>query len=809
MESADRLVPAAEPAPDAARRLFVAPALAVVDEYPSRVRSAFDGMRVLAAAFAVLLLGAIGIWADQAADGLNADLVQTVDSLPAPLTDSLQFLSGLSAVAGVGTVIIALLVRNRFQQLLEGVIVAAITVGVCLLLDWAVDAGGHTALYHSLTLATHTGTSEPLDAFLAAWAALMISSGIALRRFLLGVLVAAFVLYAISALGSARSSALSLAMSAVVGMTVALAVRYVVGAVNERTPADEIARMLNRHHLGIVAIERIARGSASRSYRASTAEGRAYYIEVLDRESVATGWFYRAYRLVRLQGELTAGLALSIDRAAERRILLGLSAQAAGARVPRLIGGYSCDDRTNVLAYEHITATPLADLGRPPTDAEIADLWRNSELLHDTGVSHPRLTPRRVRIDDDGAIVLPILEDGSVVAGPVRLDIDRAQTLITTALLVGPEHAIRLARRALSEDDLKGVLAVLQPIALTREIRHSLRQHKSLLDDLRTAWSGEDELPVPEMPRLERVRPRTVIALVGLIIAAWLLIGQLGSVDLATVLGTAHWQWVPLLLVASALTYVAAALSVMGYVREKLSLLRTTFVQLAASFVGFVLPPALGPLAINIRYLQRAGLSTPAAATAVGTSQLVNAAAHALLLAGVAAATGREASQAPDIPPWAWFALAGLGVAALVAVAFPQVRRWLAAQLLSIVRDVGPRLLDLVNRPFKLVQAISGAVLLSAANVAALWCAVRAFHGSTAILTVAVIYLAGAAVGSVAPTPGGMGAIEVAMATGLATAGMPSAAAVSAVLLFRIGTFWLPVPVGWAAMHHLQRQNAL
>jgi uncharacterized membrane protein YbhN (UPF0104 family) len=32
---------------------------------------------------------------------------------------------------------------------------------------------------------------------------------------------------------------------------------------------------------------------------------------------------------------------------------------------------------------------------------------------------------------------------------------------------------------------------------------------------------------------------------------------------------------------------------------------------------------------------------------------------------------------------------------------------------------------------------------------------------------------------------------------------------VSAVLLFRLCTFWLPVPLGWLAFHWLQRRDAL
>jgi uncharacterized membrane protein YbhN (UPF0104 family) len=33
--------------------------------------------------------------------------------------------------------------------------------------------------------------------------------------------------------------------------------------------------------------------------------------------------------------------------------------------------------------------------------------------------------------------------------------------------------------------------------------------------------------------------------------------------------------------------------------------------------------------------------------------------------------------------------------------------------------------------------------------------------------------------------------------------------AVSAVLLYRLLTFWLPVPVGWVALKYLERRHAL
>jgi uncharacterized membrane protein YbhN (UPF0104 family) len=38
---------------------------------------------------------------------------------------------------------------------------------------------------------------------------------------------------------------------------------------------------------------------------------------------------------------------------------------------------------------------------------------------------------------------------------------------------------------------------------------------------------------------------------------------------------------------------------------------------------------------------------------------------------------------------------------------------------------------------------------------------------------------------------------------------MPTAQAITAVLLFRTVTFWLPVLAGWVSLHYLQRRDVL
>jgi len=47
------------------------------------------------------------------------------------------------------------------------------------------------------------------------------------------------------------------------------------------------------------------------------------------------------------------------------------------------------------------------------------------------------------------------------------------------------------------------------------------------------------------------------------------------------------------------------------------------------------------------------------------------------------------------------------------------------------------------------------------------------------------------------------------LAAGLTAIGIPAHEAIPAVLLFRVATFWLPIPAGWTAYLLLERRGVL
>jgi uncharacterized protein (TIRG00374 family) len=71
------------------------------------------------------------------------------------------------------------------------------------------------------------------------------------------------------------------------------------------------------------------------------------------------------------------------------------------------------------------------------------------------------------------------------------------------------------------------------------------------------------------------------------------------------------------------------------------------------------------------------------------------------------------------------------------------------------------------------------------------------YHVPLAALTVS--YAVANAVGSLAPTPGGLGAIEGLMITLLVSFDVPSPQAIAVVLVYRLINFWIPIPVGFGS----------
>ena len=789
-------------------------AIQVTDQLERRIRKPIDGLRCIMSCIWIFLLAVVAVAAAATATGVETDIVGASRRLPHALLVVAPPIALFALLILPVALAVIQLVRRRVRHLAEAVATGLLAGAAAEVANILLSHPAAARLYDAIIM-SHPGVShvDALDPYLAGLVAYATMIGLAGRPAWRNALGLAISVYAIVQLAALHTTVLSILITLLAGRAIGLGVRYGAGSTSQRPPAREIAAALSAGDLAVTAIRRVRQSgpvmAGSRHYAATTQDSRQLDVVVFDRDQQAAGAFYRLYRLLRVQEQVSRSTPLSVDHTVERRALLSYATENAGVSTPRLRTLVRVGPEAAVLAYDHCEGTTLAQRNPGCTDAELGSIWDAVTQLHAHHVTHRGLTADRIVFTPDDRVMLLDPGDGDVAASDLQIHLDLAQLIAELALFVGPEKSAGLAVEKVGGSDLVAVLPLLQPVALARSTRKALRRRRDVLPTVRkvllAAVPGGEVAPV----QLERIRPRALVTLVATVAATYLLAGELARASPGSVLRSADWRWGAVALALSAVTYVGAALSLSGFVAERLNFLRTLLVQLAGSFVTLVTPAAVGGAALNVRYLQRRKIPAPVAVASVGVSQVVAFVLHILLLVVFAAIAG-TGTKSPITPPtWAYFVLAGLVVLAGVVLAVPAGRRLVRARLSPTFGQVLPRLLEVAQHPRKLGEGLGGALLLSLAYTLCLAACVAAFGRSVPFAKIGFVYLTGSAIGSIIPTPGGLGAVEAALTAGLTAAGVPGAVAVSAVLLFRLLTFWLPVPFGWAALNFLERQQDL
>lgn len=298
-----------------------------------------------------------------------------------------------------------------------------------------------------------------------------------------------------------------------------------------------------------------------------------------------------------------------------------------------------------------------------------------------------------------------------------------------------------------------------------------------------------------------------VVLLVGAVVV---LVPVLRSFpQMVTAVRTANPVWFPVALAAVALGQVAAAWSQNACVCDPPPLGRTVRMMIATSFVGTVTPASVGGLALGVRYYRTQGFPTRTATAAVTLQGVVQVATHLVLVAVLGVVLGRNlelatSGQAHVVVLWT---LVVLLVAAVVVLAVPPLRAWVAGVIDGQVRPALGEVATLLRSPGRLVLVVSGAALTTIANAAVLWACLEALGQPHRALAAALATMVGGTVASAAPTPGGIGAVEAALVASLSSVGVAASTAVPAVLLYRLLYTWLPFLVGWWQYRSLVREG--
>jgi uncharacterized membrane protein YbhN (UPF0104 family) len=279
---------------------------------------------------------------------------------------------------------------------------------------------------------------------------------------------------------------------------------------------------------------------------------------------------------------------------------------------------------------------------------------------------------------------------------------------------------------------------------------------------------------------------------------------QLRSVDFGSLFSGLDIAWTAAAMGAIVVSLGAAAHNISAFAPLHLRARDTMRAQLAVGGLRMVAPSAVSTPAIGTWFLASQGLPMTTAVTVLAVAQTAQLLMTIVVVGAIALAASTHLPGTSGEALVIACALIGvLAVAALLGRLLPAGRQLTRTMVVSI-RTVGTHLRD---RPSRVATGLAASALLTVAHVGAFACCVHAVGGSASVLALTAVYLAASGAGSLVPTPGGIGAVESAMISGLIASGLAPQVATAAALLSRLVTVWIPAIPGLWALRTLRRDG--
>ncbi|MFD4702594.1 TIGR00374 family protein, partial [Streptomyces niveus] len=453
----------------------------------ARVHRPSDLLRLLIGILAIAVVIGLSAFAHGTTSGLEQDISKGTGQAPDLLVKVAGLISSIAVLLVPVAFAIERLIKRDGLRIADGVLAAVLAHGVTLATDLWVARAAPGSIQDALTRAQPgEGLTDPVHGYLAPVIAYMTAVGMARRPRWRVVLWVVLLLDAFAMLVAGYTTPFSIILTVLIGWTVAYGTLYTVGSPNVRPTGQTL--MAGLRHVGFRPVSAMRaepedtgdsaeQGERGRRYLVTLDEGPPLDVTVVDREQQAQGFFYRVWRRLTLRSISTRRSIPSLRQALEQEALLAYAAIAAGANAPKLIATSELGPDAVILVYEHMGGRSLDSLPDDEiTDELVRGAWRQVKALQSRRIAHRRLTGDALLVDRDGNVIVTDLRGGEIAAGDVVLRMDIAQLLTTVGLRIGAERAVAAAVDVLGPDAVADCLPLLQPIALSRSTRTTLRR---------------------------------------------------------------------------------------------------------------------------------------------------------------------------------------------------------------------------------------------------------------------------------------------------------------------------------------------
>src|SRR6185312_14447791 len=571
----------------------------------------------------------------------------------------------------------------------------------------------------------------------------------------------------ISAVVPARSL-VGLAVGWLVGALVVL----VVGTPALEVPLDAAVRAMAKAGFAVsrlTVVRPAGRGPLilSADGKGSGDSGRTALVELYGPHQRSGGALRQLWGKLKLRGAETAPLVTSMRRAVEHRALMAIAIGDAGLANTATVALAPLDRGWMLHSHKPPRGTPIDHCA---ATTPVHRLWESLRTLNDRQIAHGDLRSQHLTVDD-GAVLFGSFGSAEYGATDAQLQSDIAQLLVTTTALYDPKSAVQAAIDVFGADTILSASRRLTKVAVPRFIRRSVPDSGAVISSARAEvkrQTGADQIKSQTITRFTRSQLIQLVLFGALVYVAYPFIST--APTFFSELKTAIWSWALLGLLVSALTYVGAAAALWACADGMVNFWTLSIAQVANTFAATTTPAGVGGLALSTRFLQKSGLSTTRATTAVALQQSMQVIMHVLLLIFFSTAAGAGTDLSHFVPKSTMlYLIAGVALGIIgVALLVPNLRRWLSTSVTPRLKEIITDIIEVAREPKRMGLIVLGCTGTTLGAALALWTSVEAFGGHASFVTVTVVTMVGGTLASAAPTPGGVGAVEAALIGGLA-----------------------------------------
>ena len=733
-------------------------------------------------------------------------------AVPGWLDPAWRFLYDLLGLWAIVLVLAALLAR-RYAVAFEAVAAFALALAVALVS--ARLALGHWPAFWDSVKGDSRAPSFPAVLLAEAAAVVFTVNGHLIRPLRL---VGRWIVWlgALGVLVAVHATPAGTLAGVLVAVAAAATIRLAFGTSAGRPEADLVAAGLRE--LGVetdvlTVAERQSAGVFVLNGRDSG--GRPLLVKVYGRDAYDTQLAAKIWRKVLYQD---AGPRLRVTRgqAVEHEALLTFMARDAGVPTRAVVTAGETSTGDALIVF-HDPGEPLSSSTTLPSidDRLLERTWRSLGLLHAANVAHLQIDLESVAVmgDDMGLVDF---SGATVTPTQDQVNTDRAQLLATTAVVAGTDSALRAAVDVLGSDRTAELLPYLQSAALRTRLRDAVKAAGIDIEELRAQAANASGAELPEPIKLRRLTWWSVAQIALLMLAATAVISFATTIDwdtLWTDLSDATWGWIVFGFVLAQVARVTQATSSLGSIAADLPFGRVYMKQLATSYLNLAVPSHVARMGVDIRFFQCQGLPGATAVTAGVIDSVVSTIVQATLLILLLVFSGASLSLDLNTPSGdslrlLWILVSVVVLTALVLVLVKRIRNAIVDRLRVWLPQMRSGLAAL-RTPRKLAMLIGGNIATELLFASALGLFARSLGYPISLPDLLVINMSVSLLASFVPVPGGVGVTEFGLTLGLTSAGMPEEAALAAVLLYRVSSFYLPPIWGFFALRWLQRNRYL